>query len=113
MTTYFRKISRKCKFLDRRFASDWVTCTHKDHPNAIKTCSAGWCPIYKGGELNMKPTQERIEKLAAEVTDNMDLDALCDAVRDQLETYYQMLSEEEFTKAWIEVFGELPKGVGK
>lgn len=71
----------------------------------------GSIPLSPKRRINVKATQKRIEKLAAEVTDNMDLDALCDAVRDQFETYYQMLSDEEFTKAWIEVFGELPEGV--
>lgn len=35
---------RKCKHLDRKVASDWVTCLHPEHPNAIRACSHEHCP---------------------------------------------------------------------
>jgi hypothetical protein len=51
-------------------------------------------------------TKKNAEKLAAEAINQMDLDALYDAVRDQLETYYGTLSNEDFNAEWEQIFGE-------
>lgn len=36
---------RKCSSLDRRPASDWVTCMHVDNHTAIRVCSFQHCPV--------------------------------------------------------------------
>ena len=40
---------RKCKHLDRRAGSDWVTCLHPNNPVALKICSHEHCPKAGGG----------------------------------------------------------------
>ena len=51
-------------------------------------------------------TKKNAEKLAKEVVDQMDMEALCESVRDQLEIFYRELSNKEFNKEWEQVFGD-------
>jgi len=51
-------------------------------------------------------TEKNREKLIMEIIDRMDMDGLIEVVRDHLDTYYSSLSHREFTKEWVEEFGE-------
>ncbi len=53
-----------------------------------------------------KNTEKNREMLAAEIVDQMDLDAIIEAVRDQHEDFYEGFGDEDFDAVWGEVFGE-------
>jgi hypothetical protein len=51
-------------------------------------------------------TEKNREKLAKEAYDQMDLDAVEEMVREQLEYQYAGMSSKEFNEVWTDVFGE-------
>jgi hypothetical protein len=44
-----RKKRDECASLERKFGSDWVTCSHPDNPTALSVCSYEHCPIIDSG----------------------------------------------------------------
>lgn len=52
-----------------------------------------------------RSTKKNIEKLAAEAVNQMDLDTVCEMVKDLLESNYESLSGKEFNEEWEQVFG--------
>jgi len=51
-------------------------------------------------------TKNNVEKLSIEAVDQMDMETMCEMVKNQLEIYYGNLSNKEFNKEWKQVFGE-------
>jgi len=51
-------------------------------------------------------TEKNRERLAKEAYDQMDLDAVEEMIRDQLEYQYAEITQKEFNEVWLQVFGE-------
>jgi hypothetical protein len=51
-------------------------------------------------------TDKNVELLAKEAYNQMDLDAVEEMVRDQLEYQFDSMSTKEFNEVWSEIFGE-------
>jgi len=50
-------------------------------------------------------TEKNREKLAREAVQQMDIDAMAEMIRGQLEYQYDGMSDKEFNEIWEEVFG--------
>ena len=71
------------------------------------TINTGSYPVPYPRRFKMKNnTEENREKLAMEAVDQMDIKTMCGIIREQLETYYDTLSSEDFNNEWEQVFGE-------
>jgi len=55
----------------------------------------------------IKKTQENINKLAQEAVDQLDLNDLLQWAYERHQSYYESMTEEEFTEAWNETFDYL------
>ena len=55
---------------------------------------------------NPEKTEKNIEKLAKEAVNQMDMDILIEYAEGSMEVHYKKLSDEDFTEAWTQVFGE-------
>jgi len=51
-------------------------------------------------------TKKNREKLAEEAVSQLDMDSLLEYAAEQLESYYETISTEDFTSEWNQVFGE-------
>ena len=80
----------------------------KQAPRSVKPVSKSRVgsipPAPKLRRINMYKTEKRMEVLAKEIVDDMDMDALIMYANEQLTEYYKTISSKEFNEEWEERF---------